>query len=322
MKKFILFIVVLFSIIGILILFFNSFAAPSSNSKTEIVFLSSDKGDVAGLRLEKEGYIKSFIVFDIVRLLRGSGNIEPGGYYLSKNMNVWKIINELKEGSDLKEVVIKEGIRKEQIGEILAEKFNWSNEELENWNNVYTTKDPDFTEGVYFPDTYLIPKDETGQQIALRLINNFNEKFAPYQKEAEQKNIKWTTVLKIASLLEREAAGSEDMKLISGIIWNRLLNDQKLDIDATIQYATGKVDGKWWEPLSGADIRNTNSLFNTYKQKGLPPTPISNPGIAAIEAALNPQETECFYYLHNRLGQIYCAVTYEKHLENIDKYLR
>ena len=112
------------------------------------------------------------------------------------------------------------------------------------------------------------------------------------------------------------------MNLISGVIWNRLLNDQKLDIDATIQYATGKVGKQWWEPLTGADIRNTFSPYNTYKNKGLPPTPIANPGIATIKAALNPEDTDCFFYLHDPMGNIHCSVTYEEHLEYIDNYLR
>ncbi len=322
MKKLSILTIFLLSFVGFLILFFNPFGAPGSIDKTEVVILSDKRGDIAGLRLEQEGFIKSFIVFEIVRIIKGAGEIEEGGYYLSKNMDVFEIINKLKKGADLKKVVIREGLRKEQIGEILAEKFEWESEELNKWNGEYTAINPDYIEGVYFPDTYLIPKDETGQQIALRMINNFNEKFAPFQEEAEEKNIKWTTVLKIASLLEREAAGKEDMFLISGVIWNRLLADQKLDIDATIQYATGKVNGQWWEPLIGADIRNTNSPYNTYQNKGLPPTPIANPGISSINAALNPQPTDCIFYLHDRRGNIYCSVTYEEHLENIEKYLR
>lgn len=323
MKKFILIILTLFILIlSTAIIVTNPFGAPSNDNKTNIVVLNTNKGDVAALQLEKEGYVKSFILFDFLRAVNGLDEIEPGGYYLSKNMNVFKLISELKDGADLKQVVIGEGIRKEQIGEILADKFNWSQEELNKWNNEYTNINPQYREGVYFPDTYLIPKNETGQQIALRMINNFNEKFAPFQKEAEEKNIKWTTVLKIASLLEREAAGPKDMYLISGIIWNRLLNNQKLDIDATIQYATGKVGEKWWEPLTGADIRDTDSPYNTYLYRGLPPTPIANPGISAIDAALNPEKTDCFYYLHDGKGNIYCSVTYQEHLEKIEKYLK
>ena len=112
------------------------------------------------------------------------------------------------------------------------------------------------------------------------------------------------------------------MALISGVIWNRLLNDQPLEIDATVQYARGNAGSGWWAPIKASDIDNIDSAYNTYKNTGLPPTPISNPGIDAIEAALNPESTECFYYLHDNDRQIHCAITLEEHEENIEKYLK
>jgi UPF0755 protein len=307
------------AILAVSIYFINPFAPPSKSEKSEIVYLNSTSGDSVALKLEEDGFIKSFSAFNIIYSLNGSPKIEKGGYYLSKNMNAMQILNELKQGADLKEVVIKEGIRKEEIGERLGNSLGWSESELETWNNLYKNSD-EYFEGVYFPDTYLIPVDETPKQVADRMIRNFNDKFAPYSKGFEEQDVKWTTAIKMASLLEREAAGSHDMPLIAGIMWNRLLDNHKLDIDATIQYAKGKVDGKWWSRVTGEDIRNIDSPYNTYKYKGLPPTPIANPGIAAIEAVLNPEETDCYYYLHSH-GQIYCSETYEEHMENIEKYL-
>lgn len=294
----------------------------SSNSKKEIFILDSDKSDVLALKLEEEGYIKSMLFFEIVSKLKiNDKKVQPGGYYLSKNMNVFEIANSIKEGPDLKWVLIREGMRKEQIGEELQSVLEWNEEELRKWNAIYTRMKPEYEEGVYFPDKYLIPVDENGAMIAKRMIDNFNSKFEKYAEEANEKNIKWTTALKIASLIQREAGGPSDMPLISGVIWNRLLDNQKLDIDATIQYALGKRNDNWWSPVSGSDIRNTDSEYNTYKYKGLPPTPIANPGIAAIDAAINPEDTDCLFYLHDRSREIHCSVTYEEHLENIEKYL-
>lgn len=323
MKKIYVFIILIFIIFG-LVFFLNPFKAVGGSNKIEI-FTVEDYGnsdDVVSLKLQEAGYIKSFLIFDIAIIIKNKKNkIQPGGYYISKNMDTWKIIDLMTKGPDLKWIKLREGLRKEQIGERLKNTFGWSDIELEKWNTIYTTKNPDYTEGVYFPDTYLIPVSENGQQIADRMISHFNEKFAPYAKEAAEKNIKWTTALRIASLIQREAGSVTDMSLISGVIWNRLENGEKLDIDATIQYAKGKTDGQWWSVVTGDDIKNIDSPYNTYKYKGLPPHPISNPGISAINAAINPADTDCIFYLHDHNRQIHCSKTYEQHLENIKKYL-
>jgi UPF0755 protein len=95
-----------------------------------------------------------------------------------------------------------------------------------------------------------------------------------------------------------------------------------LEIDATVQYARGNTGSGWWAPVTSGDIQNIDSYYNTYKYKGLPPFPISNPGIDAIEAVLHPAETDCLYYLHDNNRQIHCAKTYEEHQANIEEYLK
>jgi len=212
-------------------------------------------------------------------------------------------------------------LRKEQVGEILSEALGWNSTELTKWNTVYTNSSPEYFEGVYYPDTYLIPVDENGEQVARRLINRFNEKFAPLADKYVEANIRWVTGLKIASLISREAAGSLDMHLISGIIWNRLDKGMPLQIDATMQYTLGKnKEEKWWGAIDLKEQKN-DSPYNSYLHKGLPPTPICSPNIDYVDAALNPEETDCLFYLHDHSKQIHCAVTYEEHLKNIKKYL-
>jgi UPF0755 protein len=311
----------LFIIFLISVFYFNPLKPVGGESGQEIILIKSDSKDAVAKELDNLGFIRSFNAFNVVYSFLGNEKIESGGYYLSKNMSTIKIINELNQGPDLKSITIPEGIRKEQIGERLGKLLSWNNDQLEEWNNLYSINNTDYQEGVYFPDTYLIPVEETPTQVANRMIDNFNENFKPYSQESLEKNIKWTTVLKIASLIQREAAGESDMNLISGVIWNRLNNNQLLQIDATIQYAKGKVNGQWWSVVTGDDIKNIDSLYNDYKYKGLPPTPITNPGLSAIKAALNPEETDCFFYLHDRSRQIHCSVTYEEHLENIEIYL-
>lgn len=320
MKKVLIFIfVIVIIIIGALL--FNPFRAPGRDNKEEIVMIDSDSPDGAAISLEDKGMIRSFTAFSLAYKLFGNDKVEPGGYYISKNMDNFKIIEKLNSGPDLKSIVIPEGLRKEQIGERLQKLLSWNDAQLDEWNNLYTKNNTDYKEGVYFPDTYLIPVRETPVQVANRMIGNFNTKFAPFFEESNKQNIKWTTVLKMASVIQREAGGDSDMPLIAGIIWNRLNNSQALQLDATIQYAKGKTDGQWWSRVTGSDIKNIDSPFNSYQYKGLPPTPISNPGLAAIKAVLNPADTDCFFYLHDHSRQIHCAKTYEEHLQNIEKYL-
>ena len=167
----------------------------------------------------------------------------------------------------------------------------------------------------------MFPVDESVEETAQRFTRNFTEKFTPLERGFLDKNIKWTTGLKIASLIAREAAGREDAKLISGIIWNRLNTDMRLQIDATMQYTLGKNEnGSWWGNIS-LEEKQSDSLYNSYKHEGLPPTPICSPNIDFIEAALNPQDSDCLFYLHGSDRQIHCAETYTDHKANITKYL-
>jgi len=350
------------AIIGVLagvtiFIFQYQFFAPQKTAETETIVVNLTTSEEKLIPILKEqGYLRSEWAFNYVLKKKGwQGKIQPGGYKVSKGMNAWQLAEVLTSEPYMKWVVIPEGLRKEQIAEMLVETFDWSKLQKDNWVNKYTAPKYDYVEGVYFPDTYLIPTDETLSQVADRLRAKFNEKFQPYSDKFLKANIKWTTALKIASIVQREAASKEDMPLIAGIIWNRLLQDMKLEVDATVQYARDDQihykndpcedpeyrekhetcynpelmqptaeyvsEGDWWKPITLAD-KQIDSLYNTYLYKGLPPHPICNPGLDAIDAALNSAETECLYYLHDSSGQIHCAKTYEEHSENIIKYLQ
>ena len=218
-------------------------------------------------------------------------------------------------------VVIPPGLRKEEIGDILAKDMQWTEAEKQQWTAVTSSTTPDHLEGVYFPDTYLIPRDESPATTSQRLIADFNEKFAPYAKEAAQQNIKWTTVLTLASIIQREAAGPNDMSLISGILWNRLNAKIPLDVDSTVQYARGDTPTGWWAPLAVSNLK-IDSPYNTYLNKGLPPHPIDDPGLPAINAALNPASTTCIYYIHDSSRNIHCSDTYAGQEANVKEYLQ
>lgn len=286
-------------------------AAPGESGATEIVSFADDTVPIlVADKLQSTGFVKSRVV---AGLLLGQQKYPAGGYELSKAMNVFEVVAAMRAGPKLLWVIVPPGWRKEQLAEKLQLKFQWTQQDVEDFLS--------FPEGEYFSDTYLIPRDEGGQEVGQRMINRFNEAFSPYAPKFLAADIKNDTALKIASLLERESGG-DDMPLIAGIIWNRLLRGMQLKIDATVQYAKGKVDGQWWSKISVSDYTAVDSPYNTYLHKGLPPTPIASPGLAAIDAVLNLQDTDCLYYLHDRLGQIHCSVTYQEHLANIEEYLK
>ena len=297
---------------------------PTGNSKQIEIFVipQNKEGFNVTQALWEQKFIKNTRAFQfLLNTFAKNREIESGGYRLSQNMNAWQVLKKITGKQDLFWVTISFCPRKEQVGEKLANILGWSQEKLNKWNIVYKSSKPEYFEGVYYPDTYLIPADESEIEVAERFINRFNEKFALLADEFSAKNIKWTTGLKIASLIAREAAGAQDMKLISGIIWNRLDKGMPLQIDATMQYTLGKnVDGSWWGNIN-LDEKQSDSLYNSYLYKGLPPTPICSPNIDAIEATLNPEETDCLYYLHDENKQIHCAKTYKEHKANIVKYL-
>lgn len=309
---------ILVVVLGGVFTYTSLLSAPQSSAEPErfVVTRDATKADVIK-KLETDGFIKSAAAFNLV----SPATIEPGGYRLEKDMNAFAVARTLKADPYMKWVVIPEGLRKEEIAELMQETLGWTDEQVTAFLTVDTNASPDTREGVYFPDTYLIPIDEPTADVAKRLNRRFNEVFEPYAKEAIEQNIKWPTLIKIASLVQREAAGKADMPLIAGIIWNRLEVGMKLDIDATVQYARGDEGDGWWAPIKTAK-NSVESPYNTYIHKGLPPTPIANPGEGAIRAVLHPQKTECLFYLHAPSGEIYCSKTFDEHKENIETYLQ
>lgn len=311
---------ILFRIVTLLILSFIFYLlflfTPTSLSDEKIRFVVplDPKQDLVD-RLYEEKFIRSKSIFNIVRgMLKFPGTIEPGSYLLSHRSTVFGLVNTLLYHPYQKWIVLVPGLRLEQTAERLAKKFDWKKDTTMEF--LKSAK-----EGYMFPDTYLLNIDYTGKEMALRFISNFNEKFdVQMQKDLLAQNVRLETAVKIASLIERESGGDDDKALIAGIIWNRLNIEMKLQIDATTQYIKGTVND-WWPIITPADHK-TDSPYNTYIYKGLPPAPISNPGLSALKAAVYPADTECLFYLHDHSKNIHCAVTYEEHLENIEKYLK
>lgn len=263
--------------------------------------------------LKEKRFIRSEWAFKFALSMK-DWQIKPGAYQISKNMDVWILADTLFRFPYQRWLVIPEGLRKEQIAEIAQKELGWSEETKEEFL-------ADSEEGYLFPDTYLLQTgnlEDAGRTAAERMENQFNEKAADLFKQAAESNIKNDTLMVLASIIQREAANEQDMPLIAGVIWNRWLKGMPFEIDATIQYALGEP-GNWWPVVKPEDYK-LDSPYNTYIHKGRPPTPICNPGLAAINAVINSEDSDYLYYLHDGEGQIHPAKTYEEHLKNIREY--
>lgn len=306
-------------------LLYSALFGPVSSEATTVQVVVSPNESISAVAdaLAKEGYVRAPWIFRVAYVgVAGPATIKPGGYELSKSMDAISIAEALIAPPYSAFVTIPVGVRKEQIADILTNALGWTPEQKNEWLTTDTNPSPNYEEGVYFPDTYLIPSNTPPAQVAQMMLSNFQAAFAPYAAEALQKNIPWTRAVTIASLIQREAGSKSDMYLISGIIENRLKVGMPLAIDATLQYIEGNEANGWWPTPSGVSNYPKSSPFNTYTHTGLPPHPIAEPSLAAIDAALNPDTTKCLFYLHDANGQIHCSVTYRGQQANVTKYLK
>ncbi len=238
----------------------------------------------------------------------------------NQNLNIFDLYQNVANPY-IRFVSIPEGLRKEEVADIYSKVLAWNDQDVQEF-----LQDGDAVnlEGRYYPSTYILPVDASGNEVKEVMLDKFDQKVVDGlkgQKTVLDKNkINIETALKIASLIQREAGGKSDMNLISGIIWNRIWNGMSLDIDATLQYAKGNDQNGWWPQVKSQD-KNIDSPYNTYKNKGLPPTPIANPGLAAIEAAYNPAVTDCLFYFHDNNHKIHCSKTYAGQVSGVQQYL-
>jgi UPF0755 protein len=277
--------------------------SPVSSDNLVQEFLITKGSSVAkiGKDLKKAGLIKNDIVFKFyVQATNSQTKIQAGEYELSKNLSLNQIVEILKKGPKEIWVTIPEGMRREEI----ALKFASSLDKDETFVKEFLKLTED-KEGYLFPDTYLFPKTASASSIVKKMTGLFDIKF---------KDVSYKELI-IASLLERETLTDEEKPVVAGILYKRLENDWPLQVDATLQYIKGD-----WKPVFPQD-KELKSPYNTYKNLGLPPRPISNPGSSSINASQNPEISDYWFYIHDTKGVIHYAKTIEEHNLNIRRYL-
>lgn len=224
-------------------------------------------------------------------------------------------------------ITLIEGWTARQMGEYLIERGLVTSAEWEaaitvdQWREEFDFLAPvraESLEGFLFPDTYQVFRSAGAQEIVRRLLQNFDRKLTPQMRTdiaAHDQTI--FDVVTLASIVEREARGQQDQRIVADIFWKRLAINMALQSDATLTYLTGKNN-----PSASYRDLEIDSPYNTYKYPGLPPGPIANPGQGALEAVVYPQRNPYYYFLTDPQGTAYYAETFEGHQANRARYLR
>ncbi len=264
--------------------------------------------------LKRESFIRSAFIFRMLVIVhKKEDTLRAGKYLFLTPLSVFGVADGFMDGTSLlpaHKVTIPEGSTLAEFDARIAEALVT----IEVGDIVKAAKQK---EGVLFPDTYLFEEFMTPEDIVTLLKKTFDERLAVFDKEISQSSFSREEIIILASIIEREAKGEESMRIVSGILQKRLLIGMPLQVDATFNYLSGKTSAE----LTQEDLRS-DTPFNTYRYKGLPPSPIASPGLTSIKAVLSPIETDYLYYLTGNNGIFYYARTFDEHKANKARYLR
>lgn len=304
---------------------------PKSFTSSEIIIYEAQDGageeDIAR-DLENHGIISSSWVFRFYALISGQhSKLQAGLYDVSPSMSISGIVNKLASGKIAKQkLIIFEGWDIDDIAKNVVSKKICTKEEFlkltkkdfsEKYNFLKSKPKDVGLEGYLFPDTYKVAMDITCEDLIKTMLSNFGNRLTSDLRTqiAFQKKTIFQVVI-MASILEKEVRSLEDKKIVAGILWKRITNGMPLQIDATVNYITGKSD-----PSVAIKDTRISSPYNTYKNVGLPKGPISNPGMESIMAAIYPTKTPYWYFLSAFNGKTIFSKTFKEHSIAITKYL-
>lgn len=319
-------------------LYWQNLNLPADFNGQEEIFVLNKGQSISQIadNLRKENLIKSSLYFKYI-IWRDRLKIKAGEYLISPRLSAREIIKLLTAGESInqeKKITIIEGWNLKDIGVYLeknkaadAKDFSLlASARLDGWKFDFAKPEflnqapgPADLEGYLFPDTYRISKDASSDEIIYKMLANFNKKLTPQLTE-EIKRQKKTIheIITMASIIEKEVRLRSDMKVVSGIFWNRIRNGIPLQSDATLSYILS-------DKVGSHTIKDTkiDSPYNTYKYRGLPPGPIANSGLNAIMAAVYPEPTDYNYFLSDpETGRTIYGRTLEEHNLNKLKHLK
>ncbi len=268
----------------------------------------------AAEHLAEKGVIRSKFLYKGFSVLFGGVNpLKAGSYYLGERQSALVVAYRTSRGiqglSKIK-VTIPEGSSSHEIAWLILK-------------NIPEFDAPGFLaeakkyEGYLFPDTYFFYPNVKPDEVIDTLRNTFEDRIKDLESRMRVFGRSKDDIIKMASIVEKEALTREDRKIVAGILWRRMETGMALQVDFPFYYFYGKTSAQ----LSLDDLR-ADSPYNTYTNKGLPPTPVSNPGLKAIEDTMTPSELPYLFYLSDNDGKMHYATTHNGHVENKEMYLR
>ena len=313
----------------------DALAGPPSDSNETVTFViqAGETTTQVAERLAQQGLVRSALVFRLLVRQRGAdGKLQAGEYQLRRNMSAEEIITVLQRAV-LKDypITFVEGRRLEEYAETITgypllnpEEFLTLARGGEFNFDFLSSRPPGASlEGYLYPDTYRISERTTTRELIEMMLRRFDQVFTPeMREEARARGLTIHQVLTIASIVEREAVVADEAPLIAGVYYNRLKQGMLLNADPTVQYALGyqEAEKSWWKKqLLFVDL-DVRSPYNTYRNGGLPPGPICNPGLRSIQAALRPQESEYLYFVARGDGTHVFARTLAEHTRNQQQF--
>lgn len=317
-RIFIVIVVLAIAAIGAFLFFREGTLAVQPQDTTAEIF-TIESGEALNSvirRLESEGLIRSRLVFYLViKQLGIEREIQAGKFRLSPSMNAYALADELTHGTEDTWITVIEGLRKEEISEIISAELDIPAVEIESIAR----------EGYLFPDTYLFPQTTSAEAVVEAMYQNYKEKVTPEMlSRAEALGLNEDELITLASLVEREARSQEAREAVASIMLRRIEEGMPLQIDATVQYALGydAEQKTWWrKDLLFVDLE-ADSAYNTYKNTGLPPGPIASPSLSSIIAVTEADpNTPYLFYITGNDGRMYYADDLDTHNINIERHL-
>lgn len=302
--------------------------SPARDVQVEVPAGASSR-DIARL-LEQDGLIRNQLAFRLLAKALGSdGKLKAGEYELSSGMTAWEIIEKMERGEVVTySLTIPEGFSVAQIRQKMASTKMIDPTDFDRIRKDFTLvadwvpesghsaiSEP--LEGYLFPETYTLTSGTDASQLVREMINRFRSIWTEERLEKlKARGLSLHQAVTLASIVEREAQLSAERPLIAAVYLNRLKLQMKLDADPTVLYALKKKPG---EPLYRRDL-DVELPYNTYRYAGLPPGPIANPGLASIDAVLNPADVPYLYFVSRNDGSHAFATSYRDQQKNVAKY--
>lgn len=288
---------------------------PASFTSDTVAHVESGMGTYATAQSLKEaGVIRSSFVFHVfVKVFGGERSLKAGDYLINEPMNVVSLARRMVRGEYgfvPRKVTFPEGTSVQEMADILSR-------ELISFDKEAFIAKATSEEGYLFPDTYLFMPTATSGEIIAKMSLAFEERLKEINQSIAAFNKPLKEIITMASILEEEGNDEKSRRVISGILWKRIDMGMPLQVDAPFVYLIDKGSAD----LTKADLK-LDSPYNTYKYKGLPQGPITNPGLDAILAAVTPERSPYVYFLTDNDGVMHYSKTYEEHLILQKKYLK